>query len=164
MHEACSLVFRASKPGAPLIRSWPGNNKMITTLLVVLSGSILALLGTAHMILTFRGPKLLPRDRELVQRMQEAHLMITDQTTFWRAWIGFNASHSLGAMFFGFIYSYLAVVHPEVLFTSVPLQMCGLVVLATYLLLAMRYWFITPIAGIAIALMCYVVAMALAWT
>jgi hypothetical protein len=90
--------------------------------------------------------------------------VITEQTTFWRAWIGFNASHSLGAMLFGFIYSYLAISYPEVLFTSVPLQICGLVVLATYLLLAMRYWFITPIAGISISLMCYVVGMALVWT
>ena len=27
--------------------------------------------------------------------------MITPQTTLWRAWIGFNASHSLAAILFG---------------------------------------------------------------
>ena len=137
---------------------------MITSLLVVVSGSIIALLGIAHLALTFRGPKLLPRDRDLLPKLQEAHLVITDQTTLWRAWIGFNASHSLGAILFGFVYSYLAIAHPEVLFASVPLQMCGLVVLAAYLVLAIRYWFITPIAGISLSLMCYVIAMAVAWT
>ena len=133
------------------------------TLLIVVSGSIIALLGLGHLILTYRGPKLLPRDRDLVQRMQDVHLVITTQTTLWRAWIGFNVSHSLGAMLFGFVYTYLAVAYPEVLFASVPLQLCGLVLLVWFLVLARLYWFSSPLIGIGLSLLCYICGMALNW-
>lgn len=81
----------------------------------------------------------------------------------WRAWLGFNASHSLGAMLFGSIYGYLALQHPELLFGSVFLQALGLLVLVAYVLMARAYWFITPFVGTSLSLACYVVALALSW-
>ena len=95
--------------------------------------------------------------------MQDVHLVITTQTTLWRAWIGFNVSHSLGAMLFGFVYTYLAVAYPEVLFASVPLQLCGLVLLVWFLVLARLYWFSSPLIGIGLSLLCYICGMALNW-
>jgi hypothetical protein len=50
--------------------------------------------------------------------MSQTHLVLTRQTTMWRAWIGFNASHSMGAVFFGLVYGYLALLHVELLFRS----------------------------------------------
>ena len=132
-------------------------------MLIVISGSVVALLGLGHLILTYHGPKLLPRDRDLVARMKEVQLVITPQTTLWRAWIGFNVSHSLGAILFGIVYAYLAVAHPEVLFGSMPLQLFGLVFLCWFLVLAKLYWFSSPLIGVGISLACYVAGMTLAW-
>ena len=94
--------------------------------LVAASAAILLLLGLAHLLFTFRGPKLRPRDRELQTRMQEVSPVITRQTTMWKAWIGFNASHSYGLILFGAMYGYLALAHHEFLFQSVFLLSLGL--------------------------------------
>lgn len=136
---------------------------MIPSLLVATSAVIVGLLGTAHFILTFRGPKLLPRDRTLKAAMEATTPVITRQTTFWRAWIGFNASHSLGAVFFGLIYGYLALIHPDWLFASTFLQVVGVVTLVVYVVLAKLYWFITPLAGTSSALVCFVAGVAMMW-
>jgi hypothetical protein len=132
---------------------------MTPSILILASAIIVGLLGTAHLLLTFRGPKLLPQDATLVESMKSGYLRITRQTTIWRAWIGFNASHSLGAMLFGLVYGYLALEHPAFLFESVFLQVLGLLVLGSYLVLARTYWFITPIAGISLALASYVAGL-----
>jgi hypothetical protein len=68
----------------------------LSSLLVAGSAAIILLLGLAHLLYTFHGPKLLPRDRELQARMQEVSPVITRQTTMWKAWIGFNASPNFG--------------------------------------------------------------------
>ena len=77
-------------------------------------------LGAAHLLITFRGPKLKPRDPDLIDRLRSTSPGISGQTTMWRAWLGFNASHSVGAMLFGSIYGYLAVVERNLLFETMP--------------------------------------------
>lgn len=129
---------------------------------MLISAIIVALLGAGHLVLTLWGPKLLPRDRDLRLAMERVHPVITTQTTIWRAWMGFNVSHSMGAIMFGFFYGYLAIAHPEVLFSSVPLQLFGLVTLVAYLVLARLYWFISPLLGIGVSLACYVLSLVLA--
>lgn len=130
-------------------------------LLMTISASIIGLLGLAHLVLTYHGPKLLPRDRALPQAMQGSAPVITTQTTIWKMWIGFNVSHSMGAMLFGLVYGYLAQMQPQVLFQSIFLQVTGLLMLAGFTALAYRYWFITPLLGSAVALLCYVAALTL---
>ena len=66
--------------------------------LMAASAAILLALGLLHLLYTFRGPKLWPRDASLQQRMSEVSPVITRETTMWKAWIGFNASHSFGAI------------------------------------------------------------------
>ena len=68
---------------------------------MTLSTLVLLTLGVLHLIYTFSGPKLLPRDPTLQARMNEVNLVITRQTTVWRAWIGFNASPSGQVMWQG---------------------------------------------------------------
>jgi hypothetical protein len=133
---------------------------MLETILIVTSATIVLTLGTLHLIYTFRGDKLRPRDRELQTRMEQAFPVITRQTTMWRAWIGFNASHSFGAILFGAIYGYLALAHPAVLFGSAFLAILGGVTLLGYLVLAKRYFFRIPLRGILLALIAYVGAFA----
>jgi hypothetical protein len=130
-----------------------------TSLLMVGSAGIILLLGTAHLVLTFRGPKLHPRDPVLETAMREVSPVITRETTMWRAWIGFNASHSFGAMLFGLVWGYLALVRSEVLFDSPFLLGLGLVLLCGFLWLGVRYWFSVPRRGIAVATALYVASI-----
>lgn len=129
---------------------------------ILFSASIVGLLGTLHLLLTFYGPKLRPRDPALQQQMTIIHPGITRQTTMWRAWLGFNASHSLGAMLFGLVYARLALAQPALLFADGWLLGAGLVFLLSFLVLAIRYWFITPLIGVSLALLCYLTGAGLA--
>ncbi len=78
----------------------------------------------------------------------------------WNAWIGFNASHSFGAILFGLVYGYLALAHSVFLFESTYLLVVGLTLLVGYTLLARRYWFSIPFRGITVALFLYIGAIA----
>lgn len=128
---------------------------MLTTLLLTASAGIILFLGTAHLIYTFRGPKLRPRDVHLQTSMTQVSPVISRETTMWRAWIGFNASHSLGAILFGLVYGYLALTSQGFLQTSSFLLMIGLLFLVGLVVLARLYWFRVPFIGIFAALFCY---------
>jgi len=119
------------------------------------------LLGLVHLAYTYFGDKLHPRDTDLLARLKTTSPVISRQTSVWKAWIGFNASHSLGAILFGLIFGYLALQQPMLLFHSYFLGFTGLIVLATYLVMAKLYWFIRPLQGISLALLFYVVGFIL---
>ena len=93
--------------------------------------------------------------------MREVSPVITRQTTLWKCWIGFNASHSMGAIGFGLIYGYLALMQPEMLFQSAFLLAVGFVLLTGYAILGERYWFSVPYKGICLSLGYYLVAIVL---
>ena len=131
--------------------------------LIAASAFILLALGTAHLLFTFRGTKLHPRDDALLARLKEVSPIISRETTMWKAWLGFNASHSFGAMLFGLVYGYLAVVHIPLLLGSPFLQAVGLCLLVGYAFLGRRYWFSVPFRGIAVALLLYLLGLAASW-
>jgi hypothetical protein len=131
----------------------------IASLLVAASAAIILLLGFIHLVYTFSGSKLLPRDGELHTRMQEVSPVITRQTTMWKAWIGFNASHSYGLLLFGAVYGYLALAHREFLFHSVFLLALGLILLFGYVFLAQRYFFRIPLRGVLLVTLLYGLAL-----
>ena len=121
---------------------------MLPSYLIALSAAIALLLGLVHLLYTFVGHKLHPRDAALTVRMQEVPLVLTRETTMWRAWVGFNASHAIGAILFGALYLYLPLAHADFFFRSWFLVGAGLVVLASYVTLAKLYWFSVPLRGI----------------
>jgi hypothetical protein len=131
--------------------------------LLAASAAVILLLGLVHLLYTFHGPKLLPRDPELQARMSEVSPVITRETTMLRAWVGFNASHSFGAILFGAVYGYLSLLHSQFLFQSLFLSLLGLPLLAGYVFLAKRYWFSIPYRGILLATALYVSALLAAW-
>lgn len=135
----------------------------LPALLIGASAAVILLLGLAHLIFTFHGPAFMPRDRALKARMAEVTPVISGDTTMWKAWVGFNASHSAGAILFGAVYGYLALVHAAFLFGSAYLLALGGVLLCAYLVLAWRYWFSTPFRGIGLALGLYVLALLPVW-
>jgi hypothetical protein len=132
---------------------------MIAAFLLAASAAIILLLGLAHLLFTFYGPKLVPRDPELLARMREVSPVISRETSMWRAWVGFNASHSFGAILFGAIYGYLSLVQSAFLFQSTFLLSLGLLLLIGYVVLAKRYWFSAPFRAILLATLLYALAL-----
>src|SRR5260221_14710649 len=81
---------------------------MLARSLMVGSAAILLALGTLHLVYTFWGPALRPRDPAVQALMSQTHLVLTRQTTMWRAWIRFNPSPTQGALLFGLVLGDLA--------------------------------------------------------
>lgn len=134
----------------------------ISSILILSSATIIFVLGFVHLVYTFRGPKLKPRDPALATKLKSAPLFISSQTTMWDAWLGFNASHSVGAMLFGSIYGYLALDQSSLLFGSVFLGLLGGITLASYAVLGWYFWFSTPFRGIVLALSLYLAGYSVA--
>ncbi len=108
--------------------------------LIAGSAAIILALGLLHLLYTFRGPKLHPREPALETQMKLVSPVITRQTTMWKAWVGFNASHSYGAILFGGVYGYLALTNSQFLFGSGFLCVLGLLFLSGYVVLGRLYW------------------------
>lgn len=126
---------------------------------MVASAAIMGLLGAVHLLYTFCGQRLWPRDPALRYHMLRDTLGITRDTSVWCAWLGFNASHSLGLLLYAAVFGHLALAHPALLFQSVYLQALGGLVLLSYAVLAWRYWFRAPLAGVVLATACYATAL-----
>jgi hypothetical protein len=119
-----------------------------------LAGSVpFLVLGTAHALLTPRStdrPRpLSPADTPLAEAMARTPLRLTRRTDMWRAWVGFNFSHSLGVLLLGVVV--VIVGRSEASFVRdgpffVPLALAAALV---YAVLAVNYWFRTPIRGAA---------------
>lgn len=135
---------------------------MLAQILITISAGIIMLLGLVHLAYTYFGDKLHPRDADLLARLKTTAPVITRQTSVWKAWIGFNASHSLGAILFGAVFGYLAIQQPVLLFHSYFLGFTGLIALGAYLAMAKLYWFTRPLQGISLALVLYVAGFMLA--
>jgi hypothetical protein len=140
------------------------NRMNLATSLITASAAIIFALGLAHLAFTFRGTRLHPRDAQLQAAMKEVSMVITRQTTVWKAWIGFNASHSVGAILFGVVYGYLAITHGTFLLQSTPLLLVGFAFLIGFVVLAKIYWFSTPFRGIGLATALYVAGLIVGWT
>ena len=134
---------------------------MAARILMALSASIVLTLGVLHLDSTFRGPSLTPRDPALQFSMSKSSPMVTNETTMWRCWMGFNASHSMGLILFGLIYGYLALAHGQLLFRSPFLLVVGLAMLGAVVVLCKVYFFSWPLRGVSISLACYVASIAL---
>ena len=87
-------------------------------ILIVLSASISFTLGLVHLVYTFWGPLLTPRDPALKIRMGEIAPVLTNETSMGRCWMGLNVSHSMGLILFGLVFGYLALAHDQLHFRS----------------------------------------------
>ena len=127
------------------------------------SAAVVGLLGAVHLLYTFHGTKLRPRDTHLERQMAQVSPEISRRTTMWLAWVGFNASHSMGALLFALLYGWFGLAQPELFFKSPFLIAVGFAMLVGYVLLAKEYWFRIPLTGLAIALALYCWAVFRAW-
>src|SRR5437868_1564403 len=74
---------------------------MIARILMTASAGVILALGMIHLVYTFHGPKLAPRDPSVQEKMQQGSLVLSGEINVWKAWVGFNASHSFGLVLFG---------------------------------------------------------------
>src|SRR3954462_14430384 len=95
---------------------------MLAEQVLIVAGSVIFLiLGSLHFYDTFYSDKFDPRNPVAGLEMKKTSLRITKDTTVWNAWIGFNASHSSGAIYFGIINILLAVFFFDVVARSITL-------------------------------------------
>jgi hypothetical protein len=134
----------------------------IARFLLDLGGGIFVLLGLLHALYTFldigRPRRLVPQDPSVARAMAESQLRLArGGTTMWRAWVGFNFSHSLGVALFGGLCIWASAVLGTM---AVPGWILGLFVAIAfvYLGLSVLYWFRIPTAGIAVATACLLAA------
>ena len=122
---------------------------------------IIAIMGLLHLRATFFSHKLFPRNENLVDEMSRSSLVLTNKSTMWKAWIGFNASHSSGIIFIGVVNYYLALRHFDLLQTDYFFAMFIILTIGFYMWVAKKYWFNVVLTGISIACACFVIAFLL---
>ena len=132
-------------------------NAVISTWLYGLGGTIFVGLGLLHGAFTLadlsRPRRLVPSAPGLKAAMEASGVRLAGTgTTMWRAWVGFNLSHSLGAIVFG-----LGVVAAGLPGATASALVAWLpaVIGAAYLGIGLRCWFKLPNACIAIACACF---------
>jgi hypothetical protein len=135
---------------------------MMVGALLGLAGLIYLLLGTLHAVYTLmdiRSPRrIVPDDPAVITAMQGSKIRLTrGESTVWQGWVGFNLSHSLGALIFAAA-CFTAAGSLRVLAYS-PWALFALAgVSSLYLLLAVQYWFRIPIIGVALSTACLTAA------
>jgi len=132
-------------------------------ILVIVGGAVFGILGALHALYTLldlRNPRrLVPDDRAVKRAMANSTVRLSrGGTDMWRAWIGFNFSHSLGILLFAAL-AIWAGAHVSMLPQGV---LPALILIGSiYLLIALRYWFRIPAIGIAVGTSCFVAAWVL---
>ncbi len=122
-------------------------------------------LGVAHGALTLRdvsSPRALtPTDNNVRLAMQGSQLVFDRRLNLWRAWLGFNLSHSLGLVLFGGGLIAVACLHFPFYAQSPILQLTAVATAAAYLILSMRFWFVGPVIGSGFGLVCFLASASL---
>ena len=119
-------------------------------ILLFLGGGVFGLLGALHDIYTrldLRNPRrLVPADPSVAQAMANSALRLSGgRTDMWRAWIGFNFSHSLGVLLLAGL-AFWAGSRFNALPVGVIIPVLTLIG-CLYLVLALLYWFRIPAIG-----------------
>jgi hypothetical protein len=127
----------------------------IARLLLDFGGGVFVLLGLLHALYTFldidRPRRLVPQDPAVARAMAESNLRLSGTgTTMWRAWVGFNFSHSLGVVLFGTVCIGAGLVLGTIALPAWILFVFVVIALL-YFVMGLLYWFHIPVAGIAVA-------------
>jgi hypothetical protein len=133
----------------------------MTSICLIAGGSVFSILGLVHAVYTWTDMshprRLVPDSAAVMGAMSESGLRLSrGATTMWRAWVGFNFSHSLGILTFG-----LGSIAVGLSLRSLALPKAALLVPvgigAGYCLLAVRYWFRAPAIGVAVGTLSFII-------
>jgi hypothetical protein len=133
----------------------------VIAILLFLGGGVFGLLGALHAVYTLldlHNPRrLVPADPSVAQAMANSALRLSGgRTDMWRAWVGFNFSHSLGVLLVAGL-AFWAGSRFNTLPVGVIIPVLTLIG-CLYLVLALLYWFRIPAIGIAIGTSCFAAA------
>ncbi len=134
---------------------------MFEQILIIIGASIFGILGFIHLIYTFYTNKFNARKSSVTEAMKTTSPVLTKETTMWDAWIGFNASHSLGAILVAAFYIPLVILDMAVIIEFKWFSILLVLIGFSYLALAKKYWFKIPFVGVFIATCCFTVAAVL---
>ena len=134
---------------------------MLAKYLWEIGSVILVVLGSIHLFYTFFTNKFSSKNKDLISEMKSHSPILTNETTMWKAWIGFNASHSSGAIFIGILNLFLAIKHFDTFLNEHFFFIFNILTIAFYVWLAKKYWFRIPFLGILLTFICYVVSYCL---
>jgi len=118
-------------------------------------GAVFLLLGVLHAVYTLtdisKPRRIVPTDPALISYMRESTVRLSrGGSTMWDAWVGFNLSHSLGAILFA-----LGCIATGHFLVQLALPKAALLIPVAigmlYLAMSIRYWFRVPTTGISIA-------------
>lgn len=126
--------------------------------LLIIGASIFGVLGTVHLIYTFFTHKFDAHDSSVTTAMKNTSPRLTKETSMWNAWVGFNASHSLGAMLVAGFYLPLTLFHFDVIQQSSWFTYLPVLIGLSYLILAKTYWFKIPFIGVSLSTVCFIAA------
>ncbi|WP_449448595.1 LIC_13387 family protein [Spirosoma aureum] len=122
-----------------------------------MTGSLIIItLGCIHLYLTFFTTAFSSRNEPMIQQMKATSAMLNPAINMWKAWIGFNASHSSGLLFIGLVNFYLALRYFSSVQSDPFFFLATIFAIGFYVWLAQRYWFTLPLVGVSIALICFV--------
>lgn len=136
-------------------------SRIVDKILLILGASIFGVLGTVHLLYTFFTNKFDAYDSSVTKAMKGTSPILTKETSVWDAWVGFNASHSLGAMLVAGFYIPLTVSYFHIIQQSIWFSVLPVIIGFSYLLLAKKYWFRIPFVGVLVSTMCFVGAAVL---
>jgi hypothetical protein len=131
-----------------------------------LMGALLyIILGLAHVAVTPQSPAdakgMSPRDPAVRDAMAHDTVLLTRRTTLWLVWVGLNLSHSLGVLLVGVVAVLIGRTSASFQAQAAVFLPLAVLVSAAYLVLGFRYWFRTPIIGISLASVCFLVSWVL---
>lgn len=137
-------------------------------ILVIIAASIFLLMGAGHGALTLRDLKhpkaFTPLSPALRQAMQQSSIALHPTINLWRAWLGFNLTHSLSLVLFGGALLYVGVFEPRAYASSALIQAVAVLVSAIYLVLSLKFFFSKPAIGSALGLVCFLIAAGMAYS
>lgn len=135
---------------------------VLSQLLFAGSASVFILLGATHGLQTLRDlsrPRSFTPTNEAVRdAMVAARLRFAPQVSIWRAWLGFNLTHSLGLAVFGTSLLLAAVPDFEVVSSRTWVTGSAILVSGLYTGVAFRFFFWAPTAGCALGCLGFVLS------
>jgi hypothetical protein len=123
--------------------------------------------GGGHLFLalvdTLRPAFFAPRDRGLIPALEGTRMRFGGSAapSMWRAWLGFNISHGLGAFTFGLLCLLIATDDFDLVKRIDAIRPLTIAVSAAYLAMSLRFWFYIPTIAAATATACFSVAAVL---
>ena len=129
-------------------------------LALIIGAVIYLVLGSLHGGLALRDvgqPRTFtPTDDSVRKAMEGVPIALHPSTDLWKAWLGFNLSHSLGLVVFGGGLLAVTVLDLELFTNSVALQVIAIGMSGVYLTLSVKFWFSGPIIGSGLATLCLI--------